>query len=1070
MGAVKILKRLLPLALAAALCVGLCAGLLLPAGAARGKTVRVGFMDYHGFIDPQLDGTYSGYGAEYLTEISKYTDFQYEYVYGEWADLLKMLENREIDLLCTAQRTEERAQIFDYSAYPIGYTQGLLYTREGNDKLCYEDFEAFDGMKVGALRGSAMTDLFLRYAQQNGFACEIREYGAEGEMADALNAGEIDAMCSEHLASHTGLSLLAKFGADAYYIISYKGNPQMQEINYALQEIKTNVDFESDLFHRYYDGSTAESTVQFTTAEKEYIQESGTLRVGLNANRLPFSAYDEKTGVFSGICVDVLEEVARESGLKFEYVPQEVGVTAPKLMESGGYDLLCGVERDNFATNQKLASTSAFLESAIVPVARAGVNLDINSNLIAAVPASFQALQKALATDYPGLKLNFYNSNRECLDAVIAGQADVFIQNTHIVGLLLREPSYEGLDILPVQVMTEHTAMVLPRGEDGRLLSILNKCIAKMDAGTVSSSLIEHTFATPYRYTFSDFVYKFKVQIIVIALLVLACFALLGVIVSVQHRNEAKLQSKNVLLAQAVAQADRANVAKSQFLSRMSHEIRTPMNAIVGLTEIAKQHEDDEEKMDAYLGKIAVSSKVLLGIINDVLDMSAIEGGKLKIASAEFDLKQVLGGLSTIYYPQCQGKGIRFEMTTDVEHEILIGDSLRLNQILLNLVSNAYKFTDAGGSIHILAKETAQKENTAFLRFTVSDTGCGMTQDMKERLFHPFEQETAGTAKKHGGSGLGLSIAKNLVDLMHGAISVESEKGKGTTFVVDLPFAIGVKSEPEESEKLGNVRVLIVDDDAAAREYTEIVLHRIGVAYDAADTGAKALEMLEKAAGKGHPYDVCLIDWKMPDMDGVEVTRRIRQQEEQRTLIIIVSAYDLNEVQGEASAAGADHFVAKPLFQSTVFNVLMTLTHGELKTGTASPGQYDFTGHRVLLAEDQELNAEIAMELLGLVNMEADHAENGKRAVEMFSAAQPGFYDAILMDVQMPEMNGYEATAAIRALDRPDAKEIPIYAMTANAFTEDVAAALSAGMNGHIAKPIDTKVLYETLRKALERP
>lgn len=265
-----------------------------------------------------------------------------------------------------------------------------------------------------------------------------------------------------------------------------------------------------------------------------------------------------------------------------------------------------------------------------------------------------------------------------------------------------------------------------------------------------------------------------------------------------------------------------------------------------------------------------------------------------------------------------------------------------------------------------------------------------------------------------------------------------------------------------------SIRVLVVDDDKSAIEYTEIVLRRIGMEFDSANSGAEALEMIEDSEQSGHPYQVCLIDWKMPDMDGIELTRRIRRNEKNNPLIIIVSAYDLNEVQTEAKAAGANHFVSKPIFQSTIFNVFMSLTHGELNKITPEPKNYDFTGHRVLLAEDQDLNAEIAIELLDIVHMAADRAENGKRAAEMFADAAPGTYDIILMDVQMPIMDGYEATAAIRAMDRPDAKKIPIYAMTANAFTEDVSASLSCGMNGHISKPINTKILYETLRVVTE--
>ena len=1058
----------------------ICAGLLIAAvlavclpckviSYAAPKVLRVGYMDYNGFINEQDDGTYNGYAAEYLASIAEYTDYQYEYVYGEWPDLLKMLENGEIDLLCSAQYTPERAQLYDYSAYPIGYTQGLLYTTGDNETLCYEDFQAFDGLHVGAIQGSEMNHLFENYAQRHEFSYNLTEYHSETEMMAGLQNGEVEAICTEHLANHAGLSLLGKLGADAFYLISYKGNPYMEEINGALQEIKADVDYEANLFHEYYDSSTAATTIQFTTAEKEYIENAEPIVVALNQARAPFSEYNAQTRQFEGICVDILNKIASESGLQFQYVPQETGMTPVELFETGKYDLICGIERDNFAGNQEIAASSAFLESLIVPVGKAGVNYDLSSELTAAIPSSFQALRRSLEANYPNLNLKLYKTNRECLHAVKAGQADVFIQNTHILSMLLQEPKYDNLDILPVEVMTEHTAIAVQTASDPRLLSIINKSIANMDQATISSSLIDHTFANPYQYKIGDVIYKFWPQMLVIALLVIICFSLLLRIASVRKHNEEKLQKKNELLIAAVAQADRANVAKSEFLSRMSHEIRTPMNAIVGLTEIAKQHEQDADKVDGYLQKIEISSKVLLNIINDVLDMSAIESNKLKIANEEFDIKLVLNGIRTIYYPQCKDKNISFEMKTDLEHEILKGDSLRVNQVLLNLISNAYKFTEPGGKIAVKVKETAHKDHTAFIRFIVSDNGCGISEELRERLFKPFEQETAQTAKKFGGSGLGLSIAKNLVDLMHGAICVESKKGEGTTFTVDIPFEMIENKNQARNETLQALRVLTVDDDASAREYCSIVLNRIRVSFESASSGMEALDMIDEAEKEGKPYQVCLIDWKMSGMDGIEVTRRIRAKGGDKTLLIIVSSYDPSEIEDQAKEAGADYFVSKPLFQSTLFNVFMNLTNEKLHEEPKNPEKYDFTGHRVLLVEDQELNAEIAMELLGMVKLEVEHAENGQEAVDKFEHAKPGYYEMILMDVQMPVMDGLEAAKTIRALDREDAKTIPIYAMTANAFNEDVSAALSVGMNGHIAKPIDTDILYQTIYQTVNK-
>ena len=350
------------------------------------------------------------------------------------------------------------------------------------------------------------------------------------------------------------------------------------------------------------------------------------------------------------------------------------------------------------------------------------------------------------------------------------------------------------------------------------------------------------------------------------------------------------------------------------------------------------------------------------------------------------------------------------------------------------------------------------------MQFKVSDTGVGMGPEMLKRIFKPFEQESAATAKKYGGSGLGLSITKNLVTMLRGDIAVESEKGKGTTFTVELPFkTTGRVSETVDKSKFKNLRMLVVDDEKSAREYTGMLLERIGVKYDLAISGVDALEKVRAAQAAGNGYNMCLLDWKMPGLDGVDITKELRKIVPAGMMVIIVSAYDTSEMEDEATNAGADMFVSKPLFQSTIFNLLVQMLGGKMGLGAIPFSSYDFSGHRALLAEDNPINSEVARELLRMVKLDCDLAENGKEAVDKFNKAAPGTYDLILMDIQMPLLDGYGATKAIRALPRPDAKTIPIFAMTANAFTEDVSAALTCGMNGHLAKPIDVAKLYATV-------
>lgn len=602
------------------------------------------------------------------------------------------------------------------------------------------------------------------------------------------------------------------------------------------------------------------------------------------------------------------------------------------------------------------------------------------------------------------------------------------------------------------------------------LLSIINKTLAVIDDQQRRTIVLDNTIAKPYQFTLSDILYKYKAVLIVGILSLLILCLMFLVIFKMKIKNFQMMEEKNQQLMDTLIQADEASQAKSRFLARMSHEIRTPMNAIVGLTEIAKKHLTDPNRIEQYLSKIDSASHVLLNIINDVLDMSAIKNNKLKIAHEKFDMKKIINSITAIYYNQCKQKGIKLEVISAcLTHEILIGDSLRVNQIILNLISNASKFTPAGGKIRFEITEKAYKKQTIFIRIIVSDTGIGMTPEMLTRLFNTFEQENANTAQQYGGSGLGLSIVKNLVELMHGSISVESKKGIGSMFTVDLPFSIPEIDELSSSKSINDLRVLVVDNDCASRIYMTSILDRINVQYDIATTTEQTVKMLSTADKAGKHYDICFIDCKASFADSITLTKNIRKIYDKKALVIILSAYDISEIGENMETSGADIFLQKPLFQSTVFNMLISLTDKNYIKGTFHKESYDFHGKKVLLAEDNALNTEIAIELLNSVNLNVDHAENGQIAVDKFLTAPIGTYDIILMDIQMPVMNGYQATKTIRSSSHPNAKSIPIFAMTADAFTENVAEALSAGMNGHIAKPIDTHILYRTLCNCLRQ-
>lgn len=563
-----------------------------------------------------------------------------------------------------------------------------------------------------------------------------------------------------------------------------------------------------------------------------------------------------------------------------------------------------------------------------------------------------------------------------------------------------------------------------------------------------------------------------KAEAAIFYAVVIGLLMIVIVIYAYKLRNEYlindELKRQQKILQDALLVAQKANDAKRDFLSRMSHEIRTPMNAIIGMSAITFNYLDDKKRTADCLSKITFSSKHLLMLLNDVLYMSKIENGKLNIRQELFDLKNLVTSLADINYGLATAKGLAFEIViSGFKDELLLGDSMRVNQILLNLLSNAIKFTPKGGSVRLEIRMLRSASDKIWLRFIVKDSGIGMKKEFLEHLYEPFEQADNGIARKYGGTGLGMAITKNLVAIMDGTIEVESQEGAGTTFMVDLPFGVS-KVDKKTAADMEEMRVLVVDDDNDTCEHAAVLLKGMGVNVDWALNGFEAIEKVRSACeDDGRCYDVCFIDWCMPELDGIETARRMRRYVDPDVLIIIISAYDWSGIEEQAKAAGVNAFIAKPFFASNLYNTLLTVSR-KPELGFSAVGNketYDFGGKKVLLVEDNELNMEIASELLKFVNLQVEHAENGKVAVDIFRNSKEKEYALIFMDIQMPLMNGYDAARCIRSSEHPAAGTIPIIAMTANAFTDDVQAAFDAGMNGHLAKPIDVEALYKTIAR-----
>ncbi len=534
-------------------------------------------------------------------------------------------------------------------------------------------------------------------------------------------------------------------------------------------------------------------------------------------------------------------------------------------------------------------------------------------------------------------------------------------------------------------------------------------------------------------------------------------------------------QQMNQKLQEALTAARSANEAKSNFLSNMSHDIRTPMNAIVGFSILLEKDAGQEEKVREYTHKIMASSHHLLSLINDVLDMSKIESGKTSLNVDCFSLPELLEELNIILMPQAKAKKQSFEIHVQgMPPEQLIGDKLRLNQILINLLSNAIKYTPDGGAIEFTVCELTQTaQQYAKLRFMVKDNGIGMSEEFQKQVFSPFSREISSVTNKIQGTGLGMAITKNLVDLMGGIIQVESTPGKGSTFTVELSFALPEQKDGKSWLTQQVTRVLVADDEEEICRDIEELMRDTGVFIQSVTTGEAAVEAAVEAHRRGKDFHVILLDWKMPGVDGVEAARRIRANVGTDVPILVLTSYDWSDIETEARQAGIDAFMPKPFFVSTFWQTLEPLFEDmsvrKEEKASAETGAGVLEGKLFLVAEDNELNAEILTEMLNIEGAKCELAENGQEAVEMFEKSEPGYYDMILMDVQMPVMNGYEATRRIRAGSHPEAKTIPIAAMTANTFAEDVRDAMAAGMDGHLAKPIDMDAMRDLVGRLLKQ-
>ena len=1044
---------------------------------ASAKVVRVGsFEDTFNYVNEK--GARKGYGYELLETLSGYTGWQFEYVTCDWSDCFEKLKNGEIDIIGGISYTEDRTQEMLFSDEPMGVEKYYLYADLSRADISASDFKTLNGKKIGVLMGTEPEVMLAEWEEKYGLKTEHVNISNNEDVKQKLANHEIDCFVSleESFWAERGISTITRVGESGIYYAINKNRPDIkEELDDAMRALDEAVPFyTADLYKRYF---SMDYTPILTGEEKAWLRKHGAIRMGFLASDSGVSTFDPATGEFTGVITDYIQFAADCLGnqeLEFQLVGYDSKEAELDALKSGEIDMIFHCDQNpNLAEEYHFACTNTTWTSNLMAVTNKQHFNENNVNRIA-VPQNKLSLKKYLAFYYPQWEIVDCDTQEDAARLVKDGQADCFVTGISSENKYSKKYSFYSVPLVnPVR-----SCFAVNSGNRS-LLSILNKTIKAMPVNMLAGALAMYK-SSARKVTLSDFIKDNFFKVMLISSIAVAV-VLLTILMLLQKARKAEAaarkaasdtQELNAKLQVAVEKAESANRAKSTFLSNMSHDIRTPMNAIIGFTTLALSNIDDTERVKDYLGKTLASSNHLLSLINDVLDMSRIESGKIHLEEVEVNLSDVLHDLKTIVSGQIYAKQLELYMDVmDVTDEDVYCDKTRLNQILLNLLSNAIKFTPAGGTVSVRVRQLAGKvRGCGQYEFRIKDNGIGMSQEFAQKIFEPFERERTSTVSRIQGTGLGMAITKNIVDMMGGTIEVQTAQGKGTEFTVCVPMRAQTEQRPvEKITELEGLKALVVDDDFNTCDSVTKMLVKVGMRAEWTLSGKEAVLRARQSIEMSDVYHAYIIDWRLPDMNGIEVTRQIRSLHDD-TPIIILTAYDWSDIEVEAKAAGVTAFCAKPMFLSDLRETLMSAL-GQKPTdavqGLLPEKNADFKGKHILLVEDNELNREIAQEILREYGFLVDSAENGAVAVEKVSTAAPGSYDLVLMDVQMPIMDGYTATRKIRALDDPARAKLPILAMTANAFDEDRRNALESGMNGFLSKPIVIDDLVQELRKIL---
>ena len=1043
------------------------------------KVIRVGWYEDSYHITDK-NGNRSGYGYEYEQAVAAYTGWNYEYVTGDWTELIEKLQNGEIDMMSALSYTDERAKTMLFSDQPMGEEKYYLYADLVNSNISAADLSTLNGKSIAMMEKSVQTTQFCEWEKRYNIHTkhvfvdgidEAKKLFAEHKIQGVIST-ETSIWVDDGLAA-----IITTGGSDIYYGINKKRSDLKEELDNAMRSMENDKPFYSDeLYQRYI---AAQSVAVLSGDEQKWLKQHTSIRIGYLKNDGGFSTFDSKSGKLIGVINDYIDYAKNcfDQTLNFELVGFKSQDEQIQALKDNKIDMIFHISQNPYyAEKNGIALSNTVLSTSLAAVTTQNAFDESAENTVAIVKENAK-FKWYISYNYPDWKIIEYHSFKEAEKSVKTGKTDCLIARSGQSMKYVNDKKLHSVFL----TKTANTSFAVSKG-NAVLMSILNKTLKSMQTSKLTGAVSMYEDSLK-KVTLADFI-KDNLLIVATAFVGIFLFVLLVILGFLRKAKRAETKAKQAVIQSqglnkklqesqqdlkiALLQAESANSAKTAFLNNMSHDIRTPMNAIIGFTSLAASHVNNTELVKEYLRKIGTSSEHLLSLINDVLDMSRIESGKVKIDEKPLHLPDLLHDIRTIIRPSITSKQLDFLIdTVDVMDEDIIADKLRLTQILLNILSNAVKYNKTGGTVSLRVKqEKKAPRGCATYHFVIRDTGIGMSKEFQKHIFENFSREETATVSGIQGTGLGLAITKKIVEMMNGTIHLESEEGIGSEFDVRLTFKLnGERKVYEKVESLQGLRVLVADDDTDTCLSISSMLTEIGMRSEWTVSGKEAVVRAKHAVDMGDEFYAYIIDWLMPDMNGIETVRRIRRVIGNGSPIIILTAYDWSDVEQEAREAGVTAFCEKPLFMSDLRKILSEPV--QVVSPVQESAISSFKGRKILLVEDNELNQEIATEILKEAGFIVEAVGDGSIAVETMKNAKPGQYDLILMDIQMPVMDGYEATSQIRAMKQKYCRKIPIIAMTANAFEDDRALAAQVGMNGYLTKPIKIDEMFKMIRSML---